>query len=258
MAVYQPVWHGGLLWDDGGHLTRAALRSTAGLWRIWFDLGATQQYYPVVHSAFWTFQRLWGYDTLGYHLVNISLHATSAFLIALILWRWAVPGAMLAATIFALHPIEVESVAWMTELKNTLSGVCYLAAMLAYLRFDEHREKTFYWLAFALFVVALLSKTVTATLPAALLVLFWWRSGYLSWNHDVRPLTPFFVTGLAAGIMTAWVERAFIAATGPEFQLDLLERTLVAGRAIWFYLGKLVWPGNLAFIYSKWPVSVRE
>ena len=257
MGVYQPAWHGGLLWDDGAHLTRAALRSTAGLWRIWFDLGATQQYYPVVHSAFWTFQRLWGYDTLGYHLVNISLHATSAFLIAVILWRWAVPGAMLAATIFALHPIEVESVAWMTELKNTLSGVCYLAAMLAYLRFDERREKTFYWLALAIFVIALLSKSVTATLPAALLVLFWWRRGYLSWNHDVRPLTPFFVMGLAAGLMTAWVERTFIAAMGPEFQLDLLERTLVAGRAIWFYLGKLVWPGNLAFIYSKWPVSTR-
>jgi tetratricopeptide (TPR) repeat protein len=257
MEVYQPAWYGGLLWDDGGHLTRAALRSTAGLWRIWFDLGATQQYYPVVHSAFWTFQRLWGYHTLGYHLVNISLHATSAFLIAVILWRWAVPGAMLAAMIFAVHPIEVESVAWMTELKNTLSGVCYLAAMLAYLRFDERREKTFYWLAFALFVVALLSKTVTATLPAALLVLFWWRRGSVSWNHDVRPLTPFFVTGLVAGLMTAWVERTFIAATGPEFQLNLLERILVAGRAIWFYLGKLVWPANLAFIYSKWPVSTR-
>src|SRR5258707_1042546 len=84
LVAYQPVWRGGLLWDDGGHLTRAGLRSTTGLWRIWFDLGATQQYYPMAHSAFWLFHRLWGDDTLGYHLVNISLHALSAFLVAVL------------------------------------------------------------------------------------------------------------------------------------------------------------------------------
>jgi hypothetical protein len=220
-------------------------------------MGATQQYYPVVHSAFWTFHRLWGLEPLGYHLVNISLHAASAFLVALILWRLRVPGAMLAAAIFAVHPIEVESVAWMTELKNTLSGVCYLAAALAYLRFDERREPWSYRLAFVLFIAAVLSKTVTATLPAALLVVFWWQRGRVSWARDVTPLLPFFAIGLAGGVLTAWVEHTFIRATGPDFQRTLLERTLVAGRAVWFYLGKLVWPANLAFIYPKWAVNTH-
>ena len=199
LAAYAPAWRGGMLWDDDAHLTRATLQSLHGLWRIWFEPGATQQYYPVAHSAFWIMHRLWGDDTLGYHLVNIVLHATSATLVAVILRRLRVPGALLAATIFALHPIQVESVAWMTELKNTLSGVLYLGAFLAYLQFDRDRGRHWYLLALVLFVLALLAKTVTATLPAALLVVFWWQRGRLSWRDDVVPLLPFFAIGIGGG-----------------------------------------------------------
>jgi tetratricopeptide (TPR) repeat protein len=255
LAAYFPVWHGGMLWDDDAHLTRASLRSLSGLWRIWFDLGATQQFYPVAHSAFWVMHRLWGDSTLGYHLVNIVLHACSAWLVFLILRRLAIPGAMLAAAIFALHPVEVESVAWMTELKNTLSGVCYLAAMLTYLKFDSSRARRAYLTALALFVLALLSKTVTATLPAALLVVFWWQRGTLRWREDVVPLVPFFGVGVALGLLTAWVERTQIGAEGAAFQFTIVERCLIAGRAFWFYLGKLAWPANLTFIYPRWHVS---
>ena len=148
LAAYFPAWHGGPLWDDDAHLTQPALQSLDGLWRIWFDVGATQQYYPVVHSAFWLMHRLWGDATLGYHLVNILLHAGSAFLIGLILRRLAIPGAWLAACLFALHPVHVESVAWMTELKNTLSGALYLGAALLYLRFDTSRSSRLYGAAF--------------------------------------------------------------------------------------------------------------
>ena len=123
LVAYYPAWHGGVLWDDNAHLTRPDLQSTAGLWRIWFHIGATQQYYPVTHSAFWFMHRLWGEATLGYHLVNIALHASSAWLLAVLLRRLAIPGAFLAAVLFALHPVQVESVAWMTELKNTLSEI---------------------------------------------------------------------------------------------------------------------------------------
>jgi tetratricopeptide (TPR) repeat protein len=255
LAAYLPVWHGGMLWDDDAHLTRASLRSLSGLWRIWFDLGATQQYYPVAHSAFWVMHRLWGDATLGYHLVNIVLHACSAWLVFLILRRLAIPGAMLAAAIFALHPIEVESVAWMTELKNTLSGVGYLGAMLAYLHFDSSRARRMYLTAIALFVLALLSKTVTATLPAALLVIFWWQRGTLRWREDVAPLVPFLGVGAGLGLLTAWVERTQIGAEGAAFQFTIIERCLIAGRAFWFYLWKLVWPTNLTFIYPRWHVS---
>jgi protein O-mannosyl-transferase len=254
-AAYYPAWHGGILWDDDGHLTSAGLRASGGLGRIWFEVGATQQYYPLVHSAFWVMDRIWGADTLGYHLVNIGLHALSAWVLAIILRRLAIPGAWLAAVIFALHPVQVESVAWMTELKNTLSGVLYMTAALAYLHFDESRRRRAYAIAIGLFALALLSKTVTATLPAGLLTVIWWKRGRIDWRRDVQPLVPFFALGLASGLMTAWVERTFIGANGADFQLSLIDRFLVAGRALFFYLGKLVWPSPLIFVYPRWTVS---
>ena len=172
LIAYQPAWHGGKIWDDDAHITRPELRSWNGLWRIWFELGATQQYYPLAHSAFWTEAQLWGDHPLGYHLLNIILHTVSSFLIIILLRRLSVPGALLAGVVFALHPIQVESVAWISELKNTLSGVFYFSTLLAYLSFDQTRRLRPYLLAALFFVLALLTKTVTATLPAGLLVIF--------------------------------------------------------------------------------------
>ncbi len=257
LAVYQPAWHGAPVWDDDAHMTPAALQSVDGLRRIWFEVGASQQYYPVVHTAFWIMHRIWGDATTGHHLVNILLHATSAWLIALLLARLSIPGALFAAFVFALHPVQVESVAWITELKNTLSTALYLGAAFWYLRFDDRRDARAWWWALGLFVLALGSKTVTATLPAALLILAWWRRGRLSWPRDVRPLVPFFALSVAAGATTAWVERTFIGATGVEFQLSAIERVLLAGRAVWFYLRSLVWPANLVFIYPQWTLDDR-
>ncbi len=253
--VYQPAWQGGFIWDDNHHVTRPELRSWYGLFRIWFDLGATQQYYPLLHSVFWVQSWLWGDATLGYHLVNILLHAIAAVMVALILRRLSIPGAYLAAAIFALHPVHVESVAWITELKNTLSAVFYLGSAMVYLRFDQQRRTPLYLWALGLFVLGLLSKTVTATLPAALLVIFWWQRGRLSWRKDVLPLLPFFLLGAIAGIFTAWVERTLIGAQGAAFTIPAWERILIAGKAIWFYLGKLFWPANLIFIYPRWETS---
>ncbi len=257
LAVYHPAWHGGALWDDDSHITRAELRSLHGLWRIWFEPGATQQYYPLTHSAFWIMYKLWAGDTLGYHLVSIFLHALSALFVAMILRRLAVPGAWLAAALFALHPIQVESVAWISELKNTLSGVFYLGAAIAYLRFDESRRRCHFAVALVVFVMALLSKSITATLPAVLLSVFWWRRGELRWSRDVLPLTPFLLLGAAAGMLTTWVERTLIGARGAEFQFTWVERILIAGRAVWFYIGKLLWPVDLIFIYPRWQIDAR-
>src|SRR4029453_16724716 len=157
LAAYSPVWHAGPLWDDDGHLTSAGLQSMAGLKRIWLELGATQQYYPLTHSAFWLLNRIAGSDTLAYHVTNIALHALSAWLLIVILERLRVPGAALAGVLFALHPVQVESVAWIAELKNTLSGVFYLGAALAYLHFDERRRPGWYASALVLFLIALAS-----------------------------------------------------------------------------------------------------
>ena len=257
LAVYWPVLQGSLIWDDDAHVTKPALRSLHGLWRIWFEVGATQQYYPVLHSAFWIEHLLWGDATLGYHLTNLFLHATAACLVALILRRlWKrEDAAWLAAFLFAVHPVGVETVAWISEQKNTLSAVFYLWSVLMYLRFDRERGNGNYVLALALFVLAVLSKSVTVTLPAALLVILWWQRGTLSWKRDIVPLLPWFLIGATAGLFTAWVERTYIGAEGAVFTLNFLGRCLLAGRVGWFYLAKLVWPVDLIFVYPHWTVN---
>jgi len=258
LAIYLPALNGGMLWDDDAHVTRLGLRSLDGLWRIWTDFHATQQFYPLLHSAFWVEHILWGDATLGYHLANILLHATSACLFVLLLQRLRVPGARLAGLLFAVHPVCVESVAWISEQKNTLSLVFYLLAALAYLRFDAGRDRpgarSSYLLACALFILALLTKSVTGTLPAALLVVLWWQRGRIAWRRDVVPLVPWFALALCSGALTSWIERNIGGARGGEFDLTLVQRGLLAGRILWFYVGKVFWPAHLILIYPRWEV----
>jgi protein O-mannosyl-transferase len=254
-AAYWPALHGGFLWDDDGHICPEGLRSLHGLWRIWTDLGSTQQYYPVLHSAFWLEYKIWGPAVAGYHWVNVLLHAGSACLVVAIARRLYLPGALLAGLIFALHPVGVESVAWISEQKNTLSTIFCLGSALAYLRFTEDRKTTSYRLAFGLFIFALLTKTVTATLPVALLSITWWQRGHLTWKRDVEPLLPWIVLGGCFGAFTAWIERWVVGAQGLAYSLTLNERILLAGRAVWFYLGKLFWPAELTFIYPRWTID---
>jgi protein O-mannosyl-transferase len=255
LLAYAPAINAGFIWNDSEYVTSPALRSADGLARIWFEVGATEQYYPILHSAFWVEDKLWGDSAAGYHLLNILLHAIAACLVAACLRRLAIPGAALAAFCFALHPVCVESVAWISEQKNTLSLVFYLLAALAYLRFDASRRDAHWLIASGIFVVALLSKSTTATLPPALLVVLWWRRGKLEWSRDVLPLVPWFVLGAAMGLFSAYVEKKYVGAEGAGFTLTLLERSLLAGRVVWFYLGKLIWPADLIFIYPRWTVN---
>ena len=254
-AAYHPAWGAGFVWDDNGHVTRPDLLSLHGLWRIWFEPGATQQYYPLLHSAFWVEHRLWADSAPAYHLANIALHAAAAVLLLAVLRSLSVPGAILAAFAFALHPACVESVAWISEQKNTLSAVFYFSSALAYLRFESRRGKGAYLLAAVLFLMAVATKSVTATLPAALLVVAWWRHGRVSFRKDVVPLLPWFALAAIAGATTASVEHHYIGATGASFSLGFTDRIAVAGHAIWFYLGKALWPVGLSFIYPHWDVA---
>ncbi len=206
----------------------------------------------MVHSAFWVMAHLVGDATLGYHVLNVALHAASAVLVFAILQRLSVPGAICTAVLFAFHPVHTESVAWITELKNTLSGFFCLSALLCYLRFDDTRRTRPYVLALVFFVLALLTKSVTATLPAVILALAWLQRGRVDLQRDVQPLLPFFVFGAVMGIVTSLVERTFVGATGAEFELSFIERCLVAGRAVSFYFWKLMWPLHLVFFYPRW------
>jgi tetratricopeptide (TPR) repeat protein len=263
VCAYLPALRGGFVWDDDAYVTEnEPLRSTAGLARIWLDRRAEPQYYPLVHTSYWLEYRLWGLDPHGYHATNVLLHALGALLFWRVLLLLEVPGAWLGALLFALHPVQVESVAWVTERKNVLATVFYLAAALAYWRFRPPADdappavprRGAYLLSLALFAAALLSKSITCSLPAALLVVVWWKRGRIAWR-DVRPLLPMFALGLAAGMHTAYLEKEHVGAAGPEWNLSPVDRVLIAGRALWFYAAKLVWPHPLVFFYPRWTVD---
>jgi Flp pilus assembly protein TadD len=263
-VAYLPAMNGQFIWDDDQYITEnITLRTWAGLYHIWFDLGATPQYYPMVFTTFWIECRLWGIEPVAFHLGNVLLHALGAILAWRVLRRLRVPGAWLAGAIFALHPVEVESVAWITERKNVLSGALYLASMLTYLRFtgvEQLRNEPMasrwgvYALSLALFAAALLSKTTACTLPAALVLLLWWKRARLS-VRDLAPLVPFFIMGIGLGLLTAWFEREHVRAAGPDWDFSLLDRCLIAGRAFWSYLSKLAWPAPLMMVYPRWTID---
>jgi protein O-mannosyl-transferase len=268
--AYQPVWHGGFLWNDFciphspqelGHYT------LSGLDDIWFH--ETHQYYPLTYTSCWLEYHLWGLNTTGFHLDNILLHSLSAILVWLILRRLSVPGAWLAGAIFALHPVNVESVAWLAERKNCLSCFFFLCSILAALRFwlpelesavgspqstvRSPLNLRYYWLAFGLFICALFSKTTTIPLPAVILLLVWWKRGRITWA-DVKPSIPFFAAGFAIGLITHHMEHS-LGAHGKDFQISLVDRCLIAGRSFWFYLGKIFWPHPVIFVYPRWKTA---
>jgi len=268
-AVYAPVYDAGYIWDDDDYVTENPnLRTGEGLERIWLQPSSLPQYYPLVHTSFWLEYRLWKLEPFGYHLVNVLLHGLNALLLWIVLLRLRVPGAFWAALLFALHPVQVESVAWITERKNVLSGAFFLLALLAYLRFalPERGSPTGerpgrpgrYWLlAFVLFVAALLSKSVTVSLPAVLLLILWWKQGRLG-LRDLVPLLPLFAVGLGMASVTVWLERHHVGAMGVEWSFSLLERCLIAGRALWFYALKLFWPAPLIFNYPRWEIDAAQ
>lgn len=266
MLAYQPAWEGGFVWDDEPNIASPELRSLDGLRRIWFQPRATQQYQPLHYSSSWLQQRLMGNSPTGYHLVNLLLHIGCVVLVLKILRFLRVPGAELAAIIFALHPVNVETVAWIAERKNTLSGLFGLAATLSFLKFDgrlsrgekhgpQGRGYRSYVLAIGLFVLGLLTKTSIVTLPLAWLAIFWWKRGVICWRRDVVPLVPFLFLSAVAGLMTRWVEYGNIAYRTRILDLSLVARCLVAGRAFWFQLSKVLWPSNLMFVYPRWDIN---
>jgi tetratricopeptide (TPR) repeat protein len=261
LVAYAPaVTDGGFVWDDDSYVTEnELLTADDGLQRIWLRPIDSPQYYPLVFTSFRLERALWDLDPRGYHAVNVALHIASALLLWLILARLGVPAAWLAAAVFALHPIHVESVAWITERKNTLSALFYLLALVAYLKFavvgswGGPRRRRFAWYAAALVLLAcaLLSKTVTCTLPVVILIVIWLK-GERGLVAHLLALLPFFVLGAVAGLTTATLEVEHVGAMGSDWDLSFFERCLVAGRVIWFYVGKLLWPVSLAFVYPRW------
>ena len=258
ILAYQPVWHGGFIWDDDAYITNNDLLTAPdGLRRIWFSLDSPSQYFPLVYTMFRFERAWWGLSPTGYHFVNILLHLANALILWSLLARLRVPGAWLAGAIFALHPVQVESVAWITERKNVLMGLFFLLTIRAWVEFVDKQTKHrwfFYVLALLLYALALFSKTTACTLPAALLLILWLQGRRINQRQLVQ-LVPFVVLALGMGLLTVWWERYHQGTRGPLFAISPPERLLIASRAIWFYLGKLFWPSNLTFIYPRWIVS---
>ena len=257
--AYRPAWNGGFLWDDDVYITNNELLTAPdGLRRIWFSLDSPSQYFPLVYTTFRIEHALWGLNPTGYHWVNLLLHIANALLVWAVLARIKIPGAWLVGAIFALHPVQVESVAWITERKNVLMGFFFLLTLLAWIAFVDERTKRpwlFYGLALILYLLALSAKTTACTLPAALFLILWLQRKPISWKR-IFQIIPFLVLGLAMGALAIWWERYHQGTSRGIFTfLSPVERVLVASRAVWFYLSKLVWPSNLTFIYPRWDIS---
>jgi tetratricopeptide (TPR) repeat protein len=254
ITVYIPALRAGFIWDDDRYLTENPYVQTwSGLRDIWIP-GRTDQWYPLVFLSFWIEHRLWGFHPLGYHAVNILLHVTNALLLWAVGRRLRIPGAWFVAAVFALHPVHVESVAWVTERKNTLSAALYLCSLWAYLRFDRQGRRGAWAASLGLFVSAMLSKSVTCTLPVVLLLTVFHLHGRVT-RRDVLRVAPFILLGIAFGLHTAILERQHVGAEGAEFALTFVQRVLNASWALWFYAWKVLWPGTLLFVYPKWSID---
>ena len=274
VAAYGVSLRGEFLWDDDLHITaNPTIIGPLGLTEIWTT--ARANYFPLVLTNFWVQHALWGLDPLGYRLVTLACHALAALLLWRVLLQLRVPGAWLGAALWALHPVQVESVAWICELKNTQSAVFFLLAIGCWLKWigvgrgfsppagdagipeggrkpclTSNRRRSYGWaLCFAL--LAILSKPSTVMLPVVLGLLTWWVHRRLIWR-DLVPLLPFLALSGAAAAWTIWEQRVNSGAEGAEWAQTWPERFVIAGRVVWFYLGKLVWPAELMFIYPRW------
>ncbi|MEP7015722.1 MAG: tetratricopeptide repeat protein [Verrucomicrobiota bacterium] len=258
MAAYFPALNAGFIWDDDRYVTNNPLLTAPdGLRRIWFSLDSPSQYFPLTYTSFRVERALFGLRPFGYHLTNLLLHIANALLLWRLLARLKVPGAWLAAGVFAVHPVQVESVAWITERKNLLMGFFFLLTLLAWVAFlgqqTRHRWRS-YTLALVFYGLALFSKATACTLPAALVLIVWLQKKSIDRLRLIQ-ISPFVLMGLLMGWLVTWWERYHQRTQGAEFAIGLQERLSIASHAVWFYAGKLFWPSKLTFSYPRWDID---
>ncbi|HTV48981.1 MAG TPA: tetratricopeptide repeat protein, partial [Phycisphaerae bacterium] len=287
LGAYWPLFHAGYIWDDDVWLTQnGAVQSWNGLWYIWFAPQTSTQYYPLVYTAFLLQFKLWGLNPLGYHLVNIGLQAINSILLWRILRLLGLKSAWVAAAVWAIHPVQVETVGWITEQKNLLSAALGFSAALLWIKWagldvtgkmpvsektasgaSEQRppvstggcmSRVGDWKlllpATILFVLALLAKTDICTLPAALLLVAWWKQGRIT-RAEILSVIPWLLVGALLACMTIYIEHGTAGALGPAFGFSLEQRLIIAGKDFWFYPLKLFWPHPLLAVYPRWDVD---
>jgi tetratricopeptide (TPR) repeat protein len=288
--AYLPSINGGFVWDDDLLLTNNYLIKAAdGLHRFWCTTEA-KDYWPATNTSFWIEWRLWGMNSTGYHVSNLILHIAESLLIWIVLRKLSIPGAFLAAMIFAVHPVNVESVAWIAQRKNTMAMLFFLLSVLWYLKAGiqtastgmaparSHggpceRENTplrvaakqstdhcppstahrssWYWLSLAAFSLAMLGKGSVAVMPVLLLGIVWWLRPLTRW--DLVRTAPFFLVAAVLSGVNMWFQTH---GSGEVIRIaGFAERLLGAGCAVWFYLYKALLPIDLAPIYRQWHIE---
>jgi protein O-mannosyl-transferase len=255
--TYQPAWHGDFVWDDDLHLLNNPVLQAGGLARAWTHFGDyVINYWPLTFTVYRFEFDVWGLHPLGFHLVNIGLHAVTALLVWRVLVELRVPGAMMAAAIFALHPVNVESVAWIAQLKGVLSLLFAVISTLFYLKYDRRGGWGLYAAALIAFGLSTLAKGMVLTLPVVLLACVWWRRGAIQ-RRDLVRVVPYLLIGAVMAGVEIWSQQD-VRGVDVVRSDSLVSRTAVAGRAVWFYFGKLLWPFELCVIYPRWKVDDRD
>jgi len=264
ILAYAPVWHAGFIWDDDSHLTaNPCIVGPLGLKEIWTTSAA--DICPLTYTTFWVEHAFWGLNPLPYHLVNVLLQALSALLLWQVLRNLRVQGAWLGAALWALHPVMVESVAWITEMKNTQSGVFFLLSILFFVRWLRARDLNGrtgggwdYALTLLFAALAMVSKSSAVILPVVLCLCAWWIEGRWYWRNVAR-VVPILLLSVAASALSIWTQRLQLAIlTDPQWVRTWPQRLVTAGEAVWFYLGKLLWPYPLMTIYPRWQTDAGQ
>ena len=260
--IYWPALNGGLQWDDDLYLTKnPLLADPARLWKAWFVPGSFIEYYPITQTVQWVQWQVWHGQTLGYHVTNVLLHAAGALLVWRLLAKLGLRYAWLGGMLFAVHPAHVESVAWISEIKNTLSLPPFLLVMCAWIDFEDGKQPRDFWTAFVLFVVAMLCKITMAPFAFLILLYAWWKRGRVSWA-DVKAAALFLAVAIVLSALTIHAGQSYRsdvildvgepAAGGPA---SLMEKLALAGSSLAYYLGICLWPVNLLPAYAKWPID---
>ncbi len=261
LLIYIPAYSAPAHWDDTGYLVENPfVRDLRGLYIIWFRPLALWQYYPMVFTSYWVEYHLWGYNLVCYHIVNAALHGINAALLMIVLRQLKVPLAFFISLIFVCHPIHVETVVMIAERKNLLAFLFFMLAMLSYMRFANPlatRRKWAYAASLIFFIMAIQSKTVVFVFPAIMLLVEFYKTGKITWRN-IWPLLPFVIVALPQAIVVRHIEHQFVGARGKSFEFTIIERILIAGRALWFYVGKIFWPYPLVLIYPRWDINTAQ